>query len=250
MTDDALADGSEGADPDGSGSRRHRTPLLGMPTPPPAPTMPLDDAIERMSTGDILIFHCDALESEVIDVLTDSWFSHAAMVYRHPTTGEVYLWQTDPGTIVRDQMGALSQWGKPRAGDEHSGAQLGILRDAVLETARTWGDQPYWRALTTDQPLDSDQVLAQMFKLDGTPYPGDLEMLVEYLLGRVGTANTSADMFCSEMIAATYMMIGLLGDEHPRNFYAPKDFSSEAGAVLPLVGASLAREVELVLPTT
>ncbi|MDP2290191.1 MAG: hypothetical protein Q8M22_03330 [Actinomycetota bacterium] len=125
-----------------------------------------------------------------------------------------------------------------------------MLRDAVIETSKTWGDQPYWRKLSFPRtPLWNTQVLAAMFKLDGSDYPGDAEMLLTYLLGRQGIANATTDMFCSEMIAATCMMVGLLQEVHPPNFYAPRDFSSEPNATLPLVpAATLATELKVVLP--
>lgn len=210
------------------------------PHPPNAPQEPLDAVLPRVQTGDIFVFHCEALESRCIDAVTDSWFSHVAMAVRDPGTGQVLLWQTDPGPIVED----------PLTGQAHAGAQLGDLADAVEETARTWGDQPFWRSLDWERPERFDElVAAALSALDGSGYPNDLEMVVRYLLGRRNVAAPGTNMFCSEMIAETYRRIGLLGDEHPADFYVPKDFSSEAGATLPLhAGARLAPEVEVVLP--
>ena len=209
------------------------------PMPPDAPKQSLAEVLPQIQTGDILVFHCDALESRAIDLVTDSWFSHAAMAIVHPDTGQRLIWQTDPGAIVEDPVTHTS----------HSGAQLGDLQAAVEETAKTWGDQPYWRALRWTRPSDFDTVVASAVSaLEQTPYPTDLGMVLDYLLGRKDVANTDGKMFCSQLIAATYQRIGLLGDEHPSNHYVPKDFSSEAGAQLSLeAGAALAPEVEVVL---
>lgn len=226
------------------------------PTPPPnAPTIGLDDAIAKMQTGDLMLFHNDEyFESELIDVVTDSWFSHVGIVFRDPRGSGVYIWQTDPGVIVRDEMGKLSQWGPPRAGGEHAGAQLGVLRDAVLSTAKSWGDQPYWRQLSYSpswpEPQWGDFVLKQMFDLDGTPYTDGMEMPLDYFLGHEqNSPNPTGHMFCSEMIAATYQKMGLLPGKPYPNYYAPHDFSSEPGATLPLQhGATLNPEWQIVLP--
>ena len=210
------------------------------PGPPDAKNEPLDAVLPRVRTGDIFVFHCDALESRVIDTVTDSWFSHVAMAVRHPGSDQVLIWQTDPGPIVTD----------PLTGDAHAGAQLGDLADAVETTARTWGDQPFWRALDWERPAGFEDLVGQALSaLDGTKYPGNVEMVLDYLLGRIDEPSPDTAMFCSEMIAATYRRIGLLGDAHPHNFYAPKDFSSETGATLPLLrGARLAPEVKVLLP--
>ncbi len=209
------------------------------PTPPDVPKQDLATVLPKIQTGDILVFHCDALESRAIDLVTDSWFSHAAMAVVHPETGQRLIWQTDPGAIVED----------PITHSSHTGAQLGDLQAAVEETAKTWGDQPYWRPLVWDRPSDFDAVVsAALSELEQTPYPSDLAMVLNYLLGRAGVANSDGTMFCSEMIAATYQRIGLLGDENPADSYRPKDFSSESGAELTLVsGAVLATEIEVML---
>ena len=210
------------------------------PQPPNAPKEALDAVLRRVQTGDIFVFHCEAVESRVIDLLTDSWFSHVAMAVRRPGSDQVLLWQTDPGPIVED----------PLTGDAHAGAQLGDLVDAVETTARTWGDQPFWRSLVWERPPDFDDAVGRALSaLDGTKYPGDLQMLIDYLLGREDIPSPDSDLYCSEMIAATYRRIGLLGGQHPDNAYTPKDFSSETGARLSLLqGACLAPEVEVVLP--
>ena len=210
------------------------------PTPPDAPKQSLADVLPQVRTGDIFVFHCDATESRLIDIVTDSWFSHAAMAVVHPDDGQVLIWQTDPGAIVEDPISHTS----------HAGAQLGDLAAEVEETARTWGDQPYWRSLSWERPAGFDEAVATaLVGLDGTKYPSMLGMVIEYLAGRKDIPDTSGTMFCSEMIAATYQRIGLLGTEHPANHYRPKDFSSEPGADLPLLGgATLLSEVEVVLP--
>lgn len=233
-----------------SNARRPRRTM--MPQPPDCPTMPLMQALPLMQTGDILIFHDDAFESRVIDVLTDSWFSHAAMVYRDPVKGGVYIWQTDPSEIVEDRIGELYTKAPPPDGKNHAGAQLGDLVAAVEETARTWGDQPFWRPLRYDRPPTFDgRTLQCMYQLDATPYPGDLDMLLEFLLGREDIPPRTKDMFCSQLIAATYLGMGILTDVHPDNFYAPRDFSEEPDAELPLMpGASLGPTTKLTLPTS
>lgn len=209
------------------------------PTPPDVPKQELAAVLPQIQTGDIFVFHCDALESRAIDIVTDSWFSHAAMAIVHPETGQRLIWQTDPGAIVED----------PLTHSSHTGAQLGDLADAVNQTAKTWGDQPYWRALRWTRPTDFDAVVATAISaLEKTPYPSDLAMVLDYLLGRQDVANSDGTMFCSQLIAATYQRIGLLGEEHPSNHYRPKDFSSETGAQLSLeAGAELATEVEVML---
>jgi len=61
-------------------------------------------------------------------------------------------------------------------------------------------------------------------------------------------------LFCSELLAETYIRMGLLPEDpkHPSNEYTPKDFSSDAPATaLPLQkGAKLSKEIILTIPST
>ena len=42
--------------------------------------------------------------------------------------------------------------------------------------------------------------------------------------------------FCAELVAATYIALGLLPPERAANSYCPEDFSSTSGKDLPLLG--------------
>ena len=59
-----------------------------------------DDLVPRLRTGDVVVFHGVSLASRVIERVTGSRYSHAAMVYRPDPNEPPMLWETGPDPIV------------------------------------------------------------------------------------------------------------------------------------------------------
>jgi hypothetical protein len=65
-------------------------------------------------------------------------------------------------------------------------------------------------------------------------FPGNWHMLKEFLEGRLLkiSPNTRRSFFCAELIAESYVRMGLLSKATPSNAYLPKDFAPGRPLVL------------------
>jgi hypothetical protein len=65
-------------------------------------------------------------------------------------------------------------------------------------------------------------------QLDGVPFPTIAEMVGHAAEGRFfGRDSGPSDMFCAQLVAKTMQLAGLLGDEHPSNWYNQGSFCSK-----------------------
>jgi hypothetical protein len=75
------------------------------------------------------------------------------------------------------------------------------------------------------------------------------DMLSNFNEGQRHIAASDQTFFCSELVAHTFMLMGLLPFDPPANAYAPGFFSPEHGNLPFLRGASLGPLLQLVPPT-
>jgi hypothetical protein len=212
------------------------------------------DAVESsLATGDILIFHGASGESLTIEDKTHLPFSHAAMVVRPHPRKPPLVWQANPGAITKDTFTKTT----------HGGAQLALLRPALIDMSNpAYGDTPYLRRLRISRPPEFETVVMWAISgLDGTPFPKLQLLLKQWSLGaKKHVATTDTTFFCSELVAHTFMLLGLLPFDPPPNSYAPGDFSVEffqrrgrravdhATALPWMRGASLGPQLRLIPP--
>jgi hypothetical protein len=71
-------------------------------------------------------------------------------------------------------------------------------------------------------------------------------MLEDWLAGQVHVVTTDKRMYCAELVAATFVRMGLLPSDPPANFYDPKDFGIEYDRVPWLKGAKLGAQYQVV----
>ena len=151
------------------------------------------------------------------------------------------IWQAGPGGIVVD----------PAVHAKHGGAQLGDLREALaLMEDPKYHDTAFLRRLTVVRPPGfDDAALAVVAELDGRPFPSILGMVESYVLGKLLHVVTSEkSLFCAELVARTYMSMGLLPPSPPANGYSPGSFGVKNES-LPLENAaSLGPEIRLQRP--
>ena len=103
-----------------------------------------------------------------------------------------------------------------------------------------------YRKLAIDRTADwVSKMLAYVKSVDGTPFPNDESMVVNYVLGHyrnvaagtnIGTNETV--LYCAQLVAGAYLSTGMLPPEIPNNYYAPADFSS-VGQAIPLLEGKL-----------
>jgi hypothetical protein len=112
-----------------------------------------------------------------------------------------------------------------------------------------YGDVPYVRRLQVERDLDFElQALKAVAILDGRPFPSNPDMLLHWLEGQIGLTSPGPTLFCAQLVAATFIGMGLLPSDPPSNFYDPKDFSTEYERLNLQKGARLEAELQVVLP--
>jgi hypothetical protein len=207
---------------------------------PASATIGFEELVPTLRTGDVFLFHGDSTISWIVERVTGSRYSHAAMVIRPDPLKPPMLWQTGPDPIIEDQFTQTM----------HGGAQLGLLdADLKLMAIPKYGDVPFVRRLQVERDLDFElQALKAVAILDGRPFPSNPEMLLHWAEGLLGIPSPGPTMFCAQLVAATFMGMGLLPAAPPSNFYDPKDFSTEYQRLNLQKGARLETEIQVILP--
>ncbi len=215
------------------------------------------DVCPRMNTGDILTFEGTAPLDYMIDLLEDGTYSHVGMVLRRED-GELLFWDAPGGgKLFLDPLN-----GHPA----QDGCRVARLKN-ILEYYMTV-EKPYftWRPLLTPR-IDGipDKLIGFIEQTTGTQFPGDtadippeiaqwfkqhfpkatpedardlkhgLGLLLTYLTGKILQLPVSGSFFCAQLVAQTYIELGLLpATPLPANGYAPANFDDQ-GMNLPLL---------------
>lgn len=180
-----------------------------------------------LQTGDVILFHQDGLISKLIELVTEAHFSHVGMV-------------------VREQDGTLNLW---QSFAPDGGVEKGNLLEFLQKYSKNYkGVYIDARHLKFDSPADFWAPLpAFVEKMTGRPFPTAWGMVVHYFEGLLGIDSGDKTFFCSDLIADTYMQVGLLKKKPPPNFYAPKNFSAVKDIDLEL-GAVFSDHIRIELP--
>lgn len=199
----------------------------------------------QLKTGDIVIMRGNSRFQQVLEVLTESPYVHSAMVVlskdigMKDATSPILLWESTPYMITEDQKIHKPKAGptltdlKTRLNDElagnHFDAFVFRLLSAPLGPKNFDGLQKAIRAKYPDQ------------------FPTDFWFFVKGILGRLFNREVQpSSFFCSELVAYSYQQMGILGNEHPPDFYEPKDFSAK-GHMRLLQNLTLGEELNLEL---
>lgn len=199
--------------------------------------MLLDDALALARTGDIWLFRGRSPADRAIQVATNAPVNHVGMVVVLDDLPPL-MWHAELGRSLQDV------W----TGTHQRGVQLHLLHEAV----RTWHDryeQRVWfRQLHAGiTPEMEDAVLRTIARLDGTPFPSTSRLAGRWIKGRARSQASLEKLFCAEVVAATYVEMGLLPASRPENWYDPGRFWSGDRLEL-LGGAWLGDEVRVVVP--
>ena len=207
-------------------------------------TVRFEDLEPELRTGDLFLFHGASRRSRAIEDLTRSEFSHIGMIVRRDLSRPPLIWQTDPRPVTED----LSD------DRRHGGAQLNDLITAMSVMTRPgYGDTPFVRRLMVDRtPEFEDRALAAIAAMDATSFPSLRKIVQDWVLGHLHIATSEKDMYCAEVLAATYQRMGLLSEEPPANSYSPRDFSEQHQHLSLQMGARLGvqRQVLWMQPAT
>lgn len=172
-----------------------------------------------LKTGDIFLFHGTTPISSIIDWVIGSSFSHVGMVVREggqPGNDNLYLWQSfEPqhGVVYDPLEPFLRSYLKMESGATFTARQLSATPDARAQAALT----------------------AFMAQVKGRPFPKTLPWITDYILGTLGIPTNETTFYCSELVAQSFMDMGLLPAMPLATTYTPRSFSA-ANTTLPLPG--------------
>lgn len=198
-------------------------------------TIPYPEIRKGMSTGDIILMHGLDFESGIIELAEFSPWSHVAMVIRTGKRDPPLLWESTPLRFAEDVVLHARK----------SGARIVSLEDRLrIGLTRRLYSRFAWRRLEAESTSDMlDALRDYIEQVHLIRFPSTWELANDYIKGRLLDETAMFDhAFCAELVAATYMHMGLLAPDHPPNSYTPKDFSSEGKLPL-LKGARLLEEV-------
>ncbi len=197
--------------------------------------------VDDLSTGDLILFHGPGPESELIELIDHSPFSHVAMVVRLPKYEQPLLWTSDEIVTITDVLDGKREKGV------HLLDLAKVLDFCNHKTAKNGKHYKYtWRKLDYDKPDDFMDLLTQfMKKTDGTAFPSLEAMALHFLAGKLGISTGTKSMFCSELITDTFVHLNLLPSDTIINSYSPGSYAENHDLKL-LDGASLAQEFNFV----
>ena len=190
-----------------------------------------------LDSGDIVLFGGTSSTCMRVKSWTRSRWSHVAMIYRTAGVKQPLLLESTSTTMIPDAVtGAMTP-----------GVVL-VELEAWLRTYAT--GEIAVRKLHVERTPKLRQRLRVFFqKMHGRPYESSAWQMFRAVYDGVLGASSGEDLtslFCSELIAACYQRMGLLGYQTPSNEYTPMDFSTDRVEPLSLLeGATLAPEILL-----
>lgn len=191
-------------------------------------TITLAQAVDQTRTGDLWLFRGRSVADRAIRMVSNAPVNHVGMAVVLDDLPPL-MWHAELG------KGLLDLW----TGTHHRGVQLHELRAAVEQWSGRYQQQVWLRQLTADITTErEDALLRTIARLDGTPFPSTAALMGRWARGRVRSRATLEQVYCAEVVAATYQEMGLLSGERPTNYFDPGKFwsgdhlSLDDGAVL------------------
>ena len=197
-----------------------------------------EDVEALMQTGDIVLF---GLYYEPIgeNTLATNW-THVGMIFRLPGNPTPLLWESTPLKNLPDKD----------SGIEKAGAQVVYLKDRL----KAYETDVY--AIRFLKVARDAEMINSLFRFidyaHALPFPSELNVVRKVLQAKIfsrfyGPKKRYKNIFCSELVAESYIQMGLLPESPPPSSYVPADFS--ARKKLPfLKGAYLSGEVMIKIP--
>jgi hypothetical protein len=193
---------------------------------------------QLIATGDLILFHGPGPESELIEAIDHTPFSHVAMVVKLPRYDKPLLWTSDEIVTITDVLDDKRQKGV------HLLDLASVLQFCNHKTAKSGARYTYtWRKLDYDKPKTFMQLLEKFMQhVDGTAFPSLEAMALHFFAGSLGISTGTKSMFCSELITDTFVHLNLLPPDTIINSYSPGSYADGQHVQL-LNGATLSPEV-------
>ena len=209
--------------------------------------LPLNDFLSNLQSFDIVLMKGLLVTSREAQALTNSKWSHVGMVV---LAGDLNLPNIDPAAILYWEANTSDTATDLISKTPKEGPQLVYLQDRIVHNYWIHYDGAYCaRKLNFPRQASMIATLNQVMQdVHSNTLPivnGQLLELPYFLMGRFeNLASPAGSFFCSQLVAHTYMALGLLTKQYPDNSYVPADFT-EAIDVSLLNGAFLGREIYL-----
>ena len=220
------------------------------------PTRNYSTIENKLKTGDLLLFSSNGFFSNIIKVATMSPYSHIGMVVKidnnqkfkdiYNGNDELFLWHSPKDVIEGKNRDILTK-------TEKNGPQLNPLKRILLKTnskvvlRRLDKTTKEITSLRNVKFNNSNNLLNYMKKESIKIYERNyLDLFYSSYDGPFGQQkqNNESEFFCSELVAATYIKMGLLDDTLPTDEYTPEDFNSKRKLEL-LDNWNLRKEIKL-----
>ena len=184
-------------------------------------SIPFNKFAKTLVTGDIILFHGNSTFDKAGDFLECSEWAHIGMIINEPSFTAPILWET---TIKNDLEDIEFHTKK-------SGPQLVLLSDRLKDDVIA-KEHSKWaiRKLELDENERkniTDSLLVFIKEVHKKDIQSALGVFWEIFEGKIlGIKAKYKKIFCSELMALSYMKMGILSTKPPANKYMPKDFSS------------------------
>lgn len=184
-----------------------------------------DDVRKSFRTGDVMLFSGTGFISRMIQFRSGSPWSHVGLVVKSEELDLALLWESTTLSNIPDM----------ESGQKRQGVQLVPLSERV---AAYDGKVAVRHIIEPFNNAELAALTAFRSKMKGRPYEQDTIQLARAAIDWAGTENTPdlSSVFCTELVAATFMEAGRLGRETPSNEFDPGDFAATAKAPLTFLG--------------
>lgn len=209
--------------------------------------LPLNDFLSNLQSFDIVLMKGLLVTSKEAQSLTNSIWAHSGMVV---LAGDLDLPGIDPNARLYWEANTADTATDLISNTLKEGPQLVYLEDRIVHNYWVQYDGAFCaRKLNYPRQASMIATLKQVMQAthpDGLPVTnGQYLELPYFLMGRFqNLPSPPGTFFCSQLLAHTYMALGLLTQQYPDNSYVPADFTEDLDVSL-LNGAFLGREIYL-----
>jgi hypothetical protein len=210
--------------------------------------LPLTDFLSNLETFDLVVMKGLLVTSQEAQAITNSNWSHVGMVV---VAGDLQIPGVDPTARLYWEANTADTATDLLSNTIKAGPQLVLLSDRIQHNFWVKYDGAYMaRKLMynrTPDMIDGLKAVINDAKNGTLPYTGrdQTAELTNFLEGRFYNIASAAGQYsCSQLVAHTYMALGLLSQYYVSNSYVPADFTEEVDVSL-LKGAWLGREIYL-----
>ncbi|MCB1159522.1 MAG: hypothetical protein KDK45_18625 [Leptospiraceae bacterium] len=175
-----------------------------------------------LKTGDIILMHGLFPMSQVIEALEWSYWTHSGMVVLAADLGlencpPVLYWESNSLKNIKDI----------NTNTFKSGPMLVGLEERLKGNKGYYDSAFVLRQLQVERTDTMFENLKDLMpEVSSAIFPNDFDMFYRGMLGRCFNQSVSMDkIYCSELVAMSYIRMGLLPKYRVPNAYEPGDFS-------------------------